>query len=77
MKLLTALLIGAVIGIVPAVGADLDDNVQHHHHHTDIGRRDPNDHNFVRRIIDDDDHRRLNEYDNLSAARLRLSADGL
>ena len=58
----------------PGPGADADDNV--HHHHADIGRRDPNYHNLVRRIIDDDDHHRINEYDNLSAARLRLSADG-
>jgi hypothetical protein len=57
MKLLTALLIGTVMGI------DADDNV--HHHHADIGRRDPNYHNLVRRIIDDDDDHRFNEYDNL------------
>jgi hypothetical protein len=61
-------------GSCPGPGADADDNV--HHHHADIGRRDPNYHNLVRRIIDDDDHHRINEYDNLSAARLRLSADG-
>jgi hypothetical protein len=31
---------------------------------------------LVRRIIGDDDDLRLKEYDNLSAARHRLSADG-
>jgi hypothetical protein len=63
-------------GDCPGAGADVDDN---DHHQADVGRGDPIYHNRVRRIIvdDADQRQRFNEYDNLSAARLRLSADGL